>query len=84
MVPFTRVVPSLDVGTRQTNRSDAASVTAVSAFDRAAILGFLTNEWGRPQARDAGFGEGAAADRFVEVLADPAFWDRPLQKAFRD
>ncbi|WP_232831595.1 UDP-N-acetylglucosamine 2-epimerase [Pseudogemmobacter bohemicus] len=77
-------VPSLDVGTRQTNRSDAASVTAVSAFDRGAILGFLTNAWGQKAPRDAGFGEGAAADRFVEVLADPAFWDRPLQKAFRD
>nr|WP_255532289.1 UDP-N-acetylglucosamine 2-epimerase [Paracoccus sp. IB05] len=77
-------VPSLDVGTRQTNRSDAASVTAVSAFDRAAILGFLTNAWGNKAPRDAGFGEGAAADRFVEVLADPAFWDRPLQKAFHD
>nr|WP_283258383.1 UDP-N-acetylglucosamine 2-epimerase [Pseudomonas sp. GX19020] len=77
-------VPSLDVGTRQTNRSDAASVTAVSAFDRAAILGFLTTAWGNKAPRDAGFGEGAAADRFVEVLADPAFWDRPLQKAFHD
>lgn len=77
-------VPSLDVGTRQSNRSDAASVTAVSAFDRAAILGFLTNAWGQKAPRDAGFGEGRAADRFVQVLADPAFWDRPLQKAFRD
>ncbi|VDC31657.1 UDP-N-acetylglucosamine 2-epimerase [Pseudogemmobacter humi] len=77
-------IPSLDVGTRQTNRSDAGSVTSVSAFDRAAILGFLTNDWGRAHHRHAGFGEGRAADRFVEVLEDPAFWERPLQKAFKD
>ncbi|MFE3837482.1 UDP-N-acetylglucosamine 2-epimerase [Pseudogemmobacter sonorensis] len=77
-------VPSLDVGTRQSNRSDAGSVTAVTAFDRAGILGFLEREWGRAHPRHAGFGEGRAADRFVRLLADEAFWARPLQKAFRD
>ncbi len=77
-------VPSLDVGTRQSNRSDAGSVTSVTAQDRAAILRFLTVDWGRSHGRHQGFGEGLAADRFVQVLADPAFWARPLQKAFRD
>ncbi len=77
-------VPSLDVGTRQSNRSNAGSVTAVTAFDRAEILRFLDRNWGRAHHRHDGFGEGAAADRFVAVLADPAFWDRPLQKTFRD
>ncbi len=77
-------VPSLDVGTRQSNRSDAPSVTAVDAFDRPAILRFLAEEWGRNWPRDAGFGEGLAADRFVQVLANPEFWARSLQKAFKD
>lgn len=77
-------VPSLDVGTRQSNRSDAGSVTSVTAFDRDAILRFLAADWGRAHTRHAGFGEGLAADLFVQVLADPAFWDRPLQKVFRD
>jgi len=77
-------IPSLDIGSRQANRSDAASVTACEAFDSAAIAGFLARDWGRRLSRDAGFGEGRAADRFAAVLADPGFWDRPLQKSFQD
>jgi UDP-N-acetylglucosamine 2-epimerase (hydrolysing) len=77
-------VPALDIGTRQTNRSDAGSITAAEAFDRDAILAFLAAQWGRRHPAHTGFGEGRAADRFVAVLQDPAFWARSLQKAFRD
>jgi UDP-N-acetylglucosamine 2-epimerase (hydrolysing) len=77
-------LPSLDVGTRQNGRSDAASIKVCSAGDRAAILAFLTSDWGRTWPRHTGFGEGRAADRFVGVLRDPAFWARGLQKEFRD
>ena len=77
-------LPSLDIGTRQSNRSDAASVTSCDAADSAIIAAFLVSQWGKKHAPDAGFGQGSAADRFVQVLADPAFWDRPLQKAFQD
>ncbi|MFC0280299.1 UDP-N-acetylglucosamine 2-epimerase [Falsigemmobacter intermedius] len=77
-------LPSLDVGTRQSNRSEAGSVTSVKASDRGTILGFLTNEWGRNHGRDAGFGEGLASDQFLKVLNDPEFWTRSLQKAFED
>lgn len=77
-------VPSLDVGTRQSNRSNAGSVTAVDAFDTEEILAFFENHWGKSFDRDEGFGEGRAAERFVEVLADESFWTRSLQKSFRD
>lgn len=77
-------LPSLDIGTRQANRSDAGSVTACEAFDTAAIAAFLSQMWGQRHPRDAGFGQGLAADRFAEVLADPVFWGRSLQKAFAD
>ncbi len=77
-------LPSLDIGTRQTNRSDAPSVTACEAADRAAILGFLQTHWGREVTPHAGFGTGRAAERFVEILAQPEFWDMSLQKAFHD
>jgi UDP-N-acetylglucosamine 2-epimerase (hydrolysing) len=77
-------LPSLDIGTRQSNRSDALSVTACEARDRDVILGFLQREWGRRRPRDELFGQGSAADRFVDVLALPSFWDRSLQKAFQD
>ena len=77
-------LPSLDIGSRQSNRSDAPSVIACEAGDRAAILDFLQTHWGRPADRHEGFGQGSAADRFVAVLARPDFWAVSLQKAFRD
>ncbi len=77
-------LPSLDVGTRQTNRAMAASVAFAAAGDGAAVARFLADHWGQRTARDSGFGEGRAADRFTQTLADPAFWAQGLQKAFRD
>ncbi|MFN3606727.1 MAG: UDP-N-acetylglucosamine 2-epimerase, partial [Cypionkella sp.] len=77
-------LPSLDVGTRQSNRSDAGSVTSVSAFDTGAIADFLGQNWGQRHRRHNGFGVGAAADRFVQVLAQDSFWQISLQKAFQD
>ncbi len=77
-------VPSLDIGTRQTNRAEAGSVSACAATDGAAITRFLAAHWGRRHSAHHGFGAGTAAERFVAVLQDPGFWDRGLQKAFRD
>ena len=77
-------LPSLDVGSRQTNRAEAPSVVACEAGDRNAILEFLRDKWGRPADQHDGFGTGSAAERFVEVLSRPEFWTLSLQKAFRD
>ena len=77
-------LPSLDVGTRQTNRALAASVAFADAGDSAAVAQFLASRWGHRHAPDTGFGTGRAADRFAQTLADPAFWTQGLQKAFRD
>ncbi|WP_333714211.1 UDP-N-acetylglucosamine 2-epimerase [Yoonia sp.] len=77
-------VPSLDVGTRQTNRSLAPSVFAVAATDAAGIAGFLQGEWGKRYPRHAGFGTGQAAQRFVGIVGDPLFWQRGMQKRFHD
>jgi UDP-N-acetylglucosamine 2-epimerase (hydrolysing) len=77
-------IPSLDVGTRQTNRAQAESVTACDAFDTGTIQQFLAQEWGRRHARHTGFGEGRAADRFVTIISQPGFWTYGLQKAFHE
>ena len=77
-------IPSLDVGTRQTNRTRAPSVTASSAEDDATISAFLATEWNRRYAPHKAFGEGGAAERFVTVLGASEFWSRPLQKGFTD
>ena len=77
-------IPSLDIGTRQTNRSRAPSVTSCSADHDEAIGTFLAREWNRRYAPHTAFGEGGAAEKFVEVLDEPDFWSRPLQKEFTD
>lgn len=77
-------LPSLDIGTRQTNRATAPSLFAAAAEDRPAIDAFLRGQWGRAHASHTAFGEGRAADRFVAVLRDPDFWARGLQKQFSD
>ena len=77
-------LPSLDIGTRQTNRATAPSLFTAAAGDRPAIDAFLRDQWGRAHGSHTAFGEGRAADRFVAVLRDPAFWARGLQKRFSD
>lgn len=77
-------VSSLDVGTRQTNRSGAPSVTACSATDDGVIRDFLAREWNRRHPPHKAFGEGGAAAGFVAILEDSAFWSRSLQKEFTD
>ena len=77
-------VPSLDIGTRQTNRAAAPSVKHLAAPEPDAIAAFLADAWDRRYPPHTAFGEGRAAARFVEVLRDPAFWAQPLQKSFTD
>ncbi|MEB3354658.1 MAG: UDP-N-acetylglucosamine 2-epimerase, partial [Cyanobacteriota bacterium] len=77
-------IPSLDVGSRQANRALSSTVAKCMAADHAAIAEFLNVEWGKRHPPHRGFGEGRAADRFVKVLSDPAFWARGLQKTFHD
>lgn len=76
--------PSLDIGTRQTNRAEAPSLRAVKASDREGITEFLAQEWGKRYERHDAFGQGDAATRFAEIVSDDAFWQGDLQKRFHD
>lgn len=77
-------VPSLNIGTRQTNRSDASSICNVDALDTELIVDCLNKVWGTRLPRDEGFGRGTAATSFVEILSNTDFWNAPLQKHFND
>jgi UDP-N-acetylglucosamine 2-epimerase (hydrolysing) len=77
-------VPSLDVGSRQNARSDAPSITSVHASDTDKIAAFLRDEWGKSYTKDAQFGQGSAADQFVDILKSDEFWTRSFQKVFQD
>lgn len=75
-------VPSLDIGTRQLNRSSATSITTASPMDVAAITAFLEDEWGRRCDADQSFGQGSASECFLALINDDGFWTRPFQKQF--
>ena len=77
-------VASLDLGTRQTKRTFAPSVSKACAFDRAAIASFIASEWGKKHPRDNSFGTGTASEKFRALLQSAEFWSRPLQKYFAD
>ena len=77
-------VPSLDIGTRQTNRAKSPSVFFADAADTAAISAFLQDEWGKAYPRHDAFGGGSASERFVAVLQTDTFWETSLQKTFHD
>lgn len=77
-------IPSLDIGSRQTNRSTAASITSCAADDTLKISDFLKKSWGKRFEQDQSFGSGSTASRFISVLEDAGFWVSSMQKNFVD
>lgn len=77
-------LPSLDVGTRQTNRAQSSSVVGCRADEHSIIDRFLSDRWKARFDLDSSFGAGDAAHKFAMVLSDATFWDLTLQKVFAD
>jgi UDP-N-acetylglucosamine 2-epimerase (hydrolysing) len=77
-------IPSLDIGTRQTNRAEAPSLFSLPSADGAGIAEFLGTQWGKRYPSHEAFGQGNASARFVKIVSDPTFWEGDLQKSFHD
>jgi UDP-N-acetylglucosamine 2-epimerase (hydrolysing) len=77
-------IPSLDIGTRQTNRAEAPSLFFLPSAGGAGIAEFLGTQWGKRYPSHEAFGEGNASARFVKIVSDPTFWEGDLQKSFYD
>ncbi|MFK7856958.1 MAG: UDP-N-acetylglucosamine 2-epimerase [Granulosicoccus sp.] len=75
-------VPSLDIGTRQSNRGMASSLKQCKAQDRTSIDRFIANDWGCRYPCSKSFGSGNAAQHFVKLLDSGVFWSSPMQKYF--
>ena len=76
--------PSIDVGTRQSNRAQAPSLHAIAANDADGIARVIASDWGKRYERHDAFGKGNAAARFTDIVSDEAFWVGGLQKRFHD
>lgn len=75
-------VPSLDIGTRQSNRGAAPSLFQSAATDRDKIEWFISEYWYKRFPASKGFGNGDSASSFVSLLSRSEFWERSLQKYF--
>jgi UDP-N-acetylglucosamine 2-epimerase (hydrolysing) len=77
-------LPSLDIGTRQSNRAISSSITACSAFDTQVIENFIKDQWGKHYETSNEFGTGNSAEKFVSIILDANFWTNTKQKFFVD
>lgn len=76
-------VPTVNVGSRQHNRSRCASIVNVP-FDVDRVVEAVERVWGErlPPATD--FGTGASATAFLAIIRTPQTWDTRVLKQFRD
>ena len=75
-------VSTINVGSRQSRRFDAASIVNVRE-NYEAILASIRNPPNRVAPVQA-FGDGHSADRFLQLLKSTELWKTPTQKQFVD
>ena len=77
-------VPSVNVGTRQRNRFCHESIVNVGN-DRQEMLLAVNDCWNRPRYKPCRFfGDGRSAQRFMDAVRNPLFWEISRQKLFVD
>ena len=77
-------IPSLDVGSRQTDRAFSASITKIPAHNTDGIFNFIKTDWQKRYHQQTEFGDGTATQKFVELLKSREFWQHSMQKQFHD
>ena len=75
-------ITSINIGTRQNDRSQAPSIIFQDAFSLEGISNAIEQNWRRIHPRDFCFGEGGSACAFADVLEATSFWETELQKSF--
>ena len=75
-------VPSINIGTRQRNRSFCPSIAHVEAKKEEILVAIQS----LPDRVDAAieFGDGDSGRRFTDILSQSKMWDLPRQKFFQD
>ncbi len=78
-------VPTIDIGTRQSNRSQAVSIVNVS-YDKNKILAVIDNiHQKKNKALDISeFGKGNSDKLFLDLLTSDKIWEVNCQKQFQD
>ena len=82
-VPFLGIF-SIDIGSRQFNRSPSKNILNFSPFDRELLVKTINKKWGLKTKKYKHFGAGRSRENFLKVLKSPEYWEIPLQKVFFD
>ena len=82
-LPFLGIC-SVDIGTRQTRRSNADSIFSVNPYDKKKIIEIINKNWNKRFPKSLDFGKGNAAKKFIQILLKEDIWNNPFQKNFRD
>lgn len=82
-VPFLGI-SSIDVGSRQFNRSINKSIQSVDSLDQENLLYYLKKNWNKKFKKNFDYGYGNAAELFSEILLKEEIWNKSLQKNFKD
>ena len=82
-LPFLGIY-SLDIGTRQLNRSINESIKTINPLDQKNILLNIEAGWNKKFKKSFGYGNGNAAELFVKKILSEDIWKNSLQKNFRD
>jgi len=77
-------IPSIDIGSRQTNRAIAESVKFSKASDKSKIIDLVNDNWNKRFTQDSSYGFGNASSRFVQILETDSFWKCSMQKYFSE
>ena len=77
-------IPSINIGSRQLNRSTAPSIQHINANDSAKINEVIEKKWGVTYPRSNQFGNGGACEAFIKILESGKLWKKPPQKYFAD
>jgi len=76
-------VPTIDIGTRQLNRSKAESIVN-SSTNEYTIIDAIKKVQGLKFPQSYEFGKGNSIELFYDIISDKAFWETSIQKQFVD
>jgi len=76
-------VPTIDIGSRQQNRSRSRSIINVSPV-KMEILKAIEKAVSLKVKKTFEFGKGNSAEKFFKIITTPSFWAIPCQKQFVD
>lgn len=75
--------PSINIGTRQTNRTNSLNVINVEV-DKDKILQSIVKAENMDILPTNNFGDGNSANKFIQILLDDDIWKMSIQKRFID